>query len=475
MNEANELAVRDAVVGWRSLLRYKTTSAPSFDLSGVDDAINAIFSWVTDSTAEPLIMWVHDDDRTKTSFIAQVVAYLLAERRLLSATYFFDGNTDTNSLIPTLVHEFTLQDKFRDDLLIEISRVVDNNPVGLFKLTHREQLNRLLVKPVKAVSRSYQPDPRHQSQFNIILLHAFEDCNNEGRFQESFLHALLEALISIKNSKYPQRLLVIGKRNDHLEDFLIRKLSSISPVLQRPVQSQHWLKRDQDMNQKTVELDRREEEIWQSRLVVQERQQKMVEEHRRHTEECEGIKAECSKKVQEVAEKEKKMVEEHRRHTEVCEGIKAECSKKVQEVTEKEKKIAEREKIIQEREIQVREKEESVEQMSRDLKRDKLRIQQEKALQIKENENRVREEELRRAEVSPVSPVTVLENIQQPTRAPTSPTSIQSSWYTPDTIADSPIQELGIQEDARMISPASQVARSDRVIMCVSIQRPDST
>ena len=61
-------------------------------------------------------------------------------------------------------------------------------------------------------------------------------------------------------------------------------------------------------------------------------------------------------------------------------------------------------------------------------------------------------DEFRNAELSPVSLATVLEKVQLQTRTLQSP------------VADSPIQELGMQEDARMI-PASQVDRSDRVIM----------
>lgn len=417
MNEANEMAVIHAVEGWHSFLKHKTSSAPTFDHAGVDDAINAIFSWVSDSSSPSLIMWVHDDDRTKTSFIAQVVAYLLEKRGQLSATYFFDGNTDRNSLVPTLVHELVMHDR-HDHLRLEVSRILEKHPGMVFTYTPREQLKRLLVAPLKTVSESYRAQHSNDDsgpfqvqilQDDMIILHGFEDCSDESGFQESFLSAFSDALVHIKATLFPQKLLVIGKRTSRLEEILTGKMLR-SPILQRPVQIQDWLKRDQDILQKTVELKRWEDGI-------QRKQDKLLQDLSQHEEECERNKTVYAKQVQEVQL---------------------------------------REKLVNERENKVREKEESVERKLKELKAEKSRIQQqERGLRIRENEIKTKEDLFG---VVNYVPPTAFEDILPPT--PSSGQSIPKN---------TPTQEPGMPEDARMISPASQVTKSDRVFMYVCL------
>jgi hypothetical protein len=416
MNEANDVAVVAAVIGWHSILESKATSGPNFDHSGVDDAIDAIFSWVTDSSTQSLIMWVHDDDRTKTSFIAQVVAYLLAERGQLSATYFFDSQTDRNSFVPTLVHDFAMQHERNSALLNEISRVIESNPVGVFNLIPRVQLNRLLVGPLEFVSKSCEDDPHHHPQDDIILLHALEECNDDGGFQESLLSALLDALLYIKeNTVFPQRLLVIGKRTNRLEECLMGKLASRLPILQRPVQSQHLLTREQDILQKAIELTKREEELQRS---FQDREDKMRQERRRHEEECESIKKLYLQKTQEVDE---------------------------------------REEMVQKRENQLREREELLDQKERASK--KKRQEQGGRLTSRTKENETREGEISRSASS-------MQAESEDIRLPSSKSSTSLKSYRSPSL-QTPIEELWKQEDARMLYPASQVTKSDRVIMYV--------
>lgn len=412
MNEANGTAVRNAAAWWDSILESRKSSGPDLDHTGVDDAIDAIFSWVNDFSAQSLMMWVHDSDRAKTSLIAQVVANLLADRGKLSATYFFDEHTDRNTVVPTLVHEFAIQhDSERNpDLMHEISRVIESKPVGVFNFTPRAQLDRLLVGPLIAVSKSYEADAQNQSQDNIILFHAFEDCDNEGDFQEVFLFDLMEALSVIKaNTVFPQRLLLIGKSTDRLTE-LMGRLSSrlpIFPILQRPVQNQHWSKREQDLRQKTTELTKREDEVRRSSL---EKEEKMQQMYRRNKEECERMKT---------------------------------------QYLEKEKDLEGREKMAEDRENKLRAREESLEQKSKALKQ-----QKETLLRSRQNKIQIR---------TSSGPAISIEDI------PTSLISLPTSPDLQSPLQISPTQDPGSQEDARMISPASQVTKGDRVIMYAAV------
>ena len=102
----------------------------------------------------------------------------------------------------------------------------ESKPVSVFNFTPRKQLNRLLVGPLIAVSKSYEADAHDRSQDSIILFHPFEDCNNEGDCQEVFLFDLMEAL-SV-NTIVPQRPLLIGN-TDRLEE-LMGRLSSRLPT-----------------------------------------------------------------------------------------------------------------------------------------------------------------------------------------------------------------------------------------------------
>ena len=254
------MEVTHAVKGWDSFLAHKPQPTTSFDQFGVDDAINAIFSWVSDSSTPLLIMWVHDDNKTKTSFIAQVVAQLLEKRGRLSASYFFNENTDADSVVPTLVYDLVMQD--HDDGLLrdEVSRVIDRYSGKVFDSTCREQFNRLLVAPVEAVSKLYRGQSHRPLQGDLILLHAFEDCNDEFGFHETFLSALLQALLTIKETLFSQRLLIIGRRTNRLEKFL----TIGQPILQRPVQSRHWLKGEKNISQEIVESTRRVDKMRRS-------------------------------------------------------------------------------------------------------------------------------------------------------------------------------------------------------------------
>ena len=213
-------------------------------------------------------MWVYDDDRSLTSLIGQAVADTLAKREELAATYFFpskqgglsdpgNGTAYPFSVAPTIAYQ--LVQKIPEIEAIVAGTLMRDSTILNLKVD--EQIAKLVVEPLKEVSKSSKQLPL---KANVIVVHGLEDCD----FQTMFLDAAINGLSSIEPIPFSQRLLVLGRSTDRLQECFL-KLSE--QVLQRPVHVQRLWTREQD-------IIRQYEKMWKDEEAHRKKLEKLRED-----------------------------------------------------------------------------------------------------------------------------------------------------------------------------------------------------
>ena len=327
---------------------------PLFKALVVDDAIKDVFIWLHDPFTHCPAMWVYDDDRSLTSLIGQAVADTLAKREELAATYFFpskrqrgssnsgNGTAYPSLVVPTIAYQLVRK-------IPGIEAIVAGTlmrDITILDLKVDEQIAKLVVEPLKEVSKLLKQLP---PKANVIVVHGLEDCDNAD-FQTMFLDAVINGLSSIDPIPFSQRLLVLGRSTDRLQECF----SNLSgQVLQRPVHAQRSWTREQDMDRRYEKM-RKDEEAHKKRLdtLAQDadavRWQKAYEIRSQARQTEEGFRQrevgllrqeeELRRRQEEVLRQEVELNELHKREQWVMQQIEA-LKKREDKVNEREQQI----------------------------------------------------------------------------------------------------------------------------------------
>lgn len=185
-------------------------SIPRINTHDLEEVVKDVFIWLYAASSPVSIMWVYDegdDGNSRTSLLAEFLAKFLDGRRDLTASYFYTQQ-NIHSIIPTLALQIAHSIV---EVEAPIARTAGNDP-WIFVLSLEEQLQRLIVDPLQAASEICEGKlPR------LFLIHALEDCEDDD-FQELFLQAFGKALVSMQQSRIPQKLMLLGKHTPRLRE-----------------------------------------------------------------------------------------------------------------------------------------------------------------------------------------------------------------------------------------------------------------
>jgi len=277
--------VRNIVERWRPRVQEKSLGSPlsTNDLTesslverdNIEEALDDIFTWLYDPCSSSLMVWVYDDeDREETRLVSQIVADILDEREDLSASFFFTAESAVgraDDIIPTITHQLA-QRIPEAKALIEAAA----HSTALFRWAPKEQIKQLIVNPLQEASPSSLSARRRK----FILIHGLEHCNET--FQELFIGHLLDALgLVIKQTKFPHRLLLLGRPTNNLR----RYFSGRPDVRHCPMSNQERMmcrreerlqEREKELKKRQRDLQREEEEFAQQRELLEMRRRNCV-------------------------------------------------------------------------------------------------------------------------------------------------------------------------------------------------------
>ena len=116
---------------------------------------------------------MHENTQTQALLLANALARILQQHRLLSASYFFSATTDSASVVPTIAYQLAQN---VTQAAVPIARVVGQNP-AVFASRCDDQVEQLVVNPLKNASdlcNEYVEAPK------VIIIHGLKDHNDNS-------------------------------------------------------------------------------------------------------------------------------------------------------------------------------------------------------------------------------------------------------------------------------------------------------
>ena len=177
--------------------------------------IQYIMNWINDLEKLCFFLWLYGPAGAGKSAIAQSIAELCHEAKILAASFFFSrtvvGRNDELRLIPTIVYQLCLSipaiRKYVEDTL-------EQDPLILSR-SLEAQLRGLIVEPLnhafpsnQETSKRPQPGPR------LIIIDGLDECGN-GKVQRYILTVLAGA---IKQLPFPLLFLVASRPEQDIRD-----------------------------------------------------------------------------------------------------------------------------------------------------------------------------------------------------------------------------------------------------------------
>ncbi|KAF5313551.1 hypothetical protein D9619_013744 [Psilocybe cf. subviscida] len=142
-----------------------------------------------------LVTWMYGPAGSGKSAIAQTIAQKLDARGQLAASFFFsrasgsEGRGTEIDFVATLAHQLCQTNPATEP---HIAAAVRKNP-RVFGLTLKDQVNRLIVAPLIAVSTS-SSEPSRPS---VIVVDGLDECRKEHDAQRRIVDALISGLCQI--------------------------------------------------------------------------------------------------------------------------------------------------------------------------------------------------------------------------------------------------------------------------------------
>ena len=272
--EISETELKNIVHEWSSRLRTLPTTILSppesssllgspFDRLSTDDALYDILKWLYDPFTSYSVGWMHGDTGTQALLLANALAHILHQHRLLSASYFFSAATDSASVVPTIAYQLAQN---ITQAAVPIARAVSQN-LAVFTSSCYDQVEQLIVNPLSYASDSLE---EFVEAPKVIVIYGLEDYYNNDKFQTSFLDSLTRAIASLEITPFPQKLLVLGRYTDQLQD-CFSTLTSPLKVVQRPIQLHNLLGKEYDICRKEKEIEKRDKALTNKEKTINAR------------------------------------------------------------------------------------------------------------------------------------------------------------------------------------------------------------
>jgi len=272
--EIPETELKNIVHEWSSRLRAlpmtilnPPESSPllgsPFDRLSTDDALYDILKWLYDPFTPYSVVWMHGDTRAQALLLANALAHILHQHRLLSASYFFSAATDSASVVPTIAYQLA---RNITQAAVPIARAVSQN-LAVFTSSCYDQVEQLIVNPLRHASDSLN---EFVEAPKVIVIHGLEDYNSNDKFQTSFLDSLTRAVVSLEITPFPQKLLVLGQYTDQLQD-CFSTLASQLKMVHRPMQLHNLLGKEHDICRKEKEIEKRDKALTNKEKAINAR------------------------------------------------------------------------------------------------------------------------------------------------------------------------------------------------------------
>ncbi|KAF5316188.1 hypothetical protein D9619_006085 [Psilocybe cf. subviscida] len=156
-----------------------------------------------------LVTWLYGPAGSGKSAIAQTVAQKLHARGQLAASFFFsrtsgsEGRGAETDFVATLAHQLSQTDPATKP---HISAAIREDPL-VFDLSLQEQVDRLIVAPLIAVSRSSSGPLRPK----VVVVDGLDECRKEHNAQRRVVDALISGLCQIPHHTHKLFITTSGK------------------------------------------------------------------------------------------------------------------------------------------------------------------------------------------------------------------------------------------------------------------------
>jgi len=190
--------------------------------------LNKIMEWVQgleDSERRCFFMWLYGPAGAGKSAIAQTIAELCYELKLLAASFFFSrtaaGRNDHSRLVSTLTYQFCLS---IPELRTYVEKAVELDP-NIFSLSIETQLRKLIIEPLSHFRDSLSRYHAHIHPM-LIIIDGLDECASGIYVQRSVLQILAEQL------PVPMFFLVASRPEPHIRDFFTAEpMASITTTI----------------------------------------------------------------------------------------------------------------------------------------------------------------------------------------------------------------------------------------------------
>ena len=188
--------------------------------------------------------------RTQALLLANALAHILHQHRLLSASYFFSASTDNASVVPTIAYQLAQN---ITQAKVPIARAVDRN-LAVFTSRCHDQVEQLIVNPLRNASSDLCNEFFEAPK--VIIIYGLEDYSDKNNFQTSFLDSLTRAVVELEVTHFPQKLLVLGQHTDRLQECFLQL-----KIVQRPIQVHNLLEKEHEICRKEKEIEKQDKAL----------------------------------------------------------------------------------------------------------------------------------------------------------------------------------------------------------------------
>ena len=327
--------------------------------------------------------------------LANALAHILHQHRLLSASYFFSPVTDSAPVVPTIAYQLAQN---ISQAVGPIAQAVGQTS-AIFTSRCHDQVEQLIVNPLRNAS-DLSPNEFFEAP-KVIIIHGLENYTDDN-FQTSFLDSLTRAVVSLETTHFPQKLVVLGQHTDRLQEcFLNLTSESQRKIVQRPIQVHNLLEKEHEICRKEKEIEERHKALAITEKSINaivetlrmglRSQEADLSEKAKELEEREGAlrcrEEEVVSQDQELKKRQAEMKDTTRRREEALglqravterEGASQGCEEKIanqdlkkkwEEMKDRERALGLRELAAAEREGALRRREDKVANQEQDLKK----------------------------------------------------------------------------------------------------------
>ena len=177
--------------------------------------LDYIMKWINDLDKLCFFLWLYGPAGAGKSAIAQSIAELCHEAKILAASFFFSrtavGRNDECRLIPTIVYQLCLS---IPAIRKHVEDALEQDPLILSRSVSA-QLHSLVVEPLnRAFSSNEEGSKRPQRGPSLIIIDGLDECGN-GKVQRYILTVLAGA---IKQLPIPIFFLVASRPEQDIRD-----------------------------------------------------------------------------------------------------------------------------------------------------------------------------------------------------------------------------------------------------------------